>query len=76
MPAVFFFLNPTIIMWIVWTAYALFFVYLYKQKNRTIITSVSVYKYNVIFMDILMKSFKINKKGIDNLKKAILKSKK
>jgi len=37
------------------------YLYLYKQKNKSIITSVTVYSYQTIFMEILFKSFKLNK---------------
>jgi len=69
MPWIFFFVNPSIIMWVIGVIYLSVFAYLYKQKNKAIITSVSVYKYNIVFMDVLMKSFKLNKGWIKEIKK-------
>lgn len=58
---VFFFLDPSILMMIVWSIMIPLYLYLYKQKNKSIITSVTVYSYQTIFMEILFKSFKLNK---------------
>lgn len=64
-----FFINPTIPMIVIGIVIISLFVYLYKQKWKNIITSVTVYKYNVIFMEILFKNFKIEKDTFLQLKK-------
>jgi hypothetical protein len=64
-----FFINPTPLMIWIWVLMTIWFFYLYKQKNKRIITSVSVYKYSVIFMEILFKSFILKKDFFTQLKK-------
>lgn len=58
---VFFFLNSSIFMMVLGVIMIPLYLYLYKQKNSSIITSVSIYSYQTIFMEILFKSFKLNK---------------
>lgn len=70
-----FFLNPTVPMMIIgWITIPLY-IYLYKQKNKGIITSVTVYSYQTIFMEILFNSFKLNKDIYSNIKSLFKKKK-
>jgi len=71
----FFFLNSTVPMMIIgWITMPLY-IYLYKQKHKSIITSVTVYSYQTIFMEILFNSFKLNKDIYSNIKSLFKKKK-
>lgn len=62
-----FFLNWVILSIILWTIMAICYFIMYKEKNKNIVTSVTVYKFSDIFMEIL-KSFKLDKKNIWKMK--------
>lgn len=68
----FFFLNTPILVNIIGAIMMLFYVFLYKKKNDSIVTSVTVYKYSDIFLEVL-KSFKISKEHITSFKNFISK---
>lgn len=73
--ASFFFINSPIILMILWAFMCSFYYILYKMKNRTIITSITVYKFSDIFTEIL-KSYKPSKALMTNLKWKLFKTKK
>lgn len=56
-----FFLQPTTPMIVIGVLMAPLYLYLWKQKYKNIVTSVTLYNYQVIFKEILFNSFKLNK---------------
>jgi len=70
-----FFIAPTIPMIIIWILIIAFYIYIFKNKNWHIITSVTIYKYKDIFMEILFKSFKLDKDMFKGLNKLFRKNK-
>lgn len=72
--ASFFFFDANYILYVIGIILILFYLILYKNKNKSIITSVTIYKYSDIFIEVL-KSFKITKQHISHFKNFISKTK-
>gem|GEM_PF-3959820 len=63
-----FLLKPSTMMVIIFLLMIPLYFILYKKRNTSIITSVTIYPYQVVFMEILFKSFKLNKDTFNNIK--------
>jgi len=62
-----FFFSWKILLYVIWWLSFIIYILIYLKRNNSLITSVWIYKYSDIFMEII-KSILIKKKDINNLK--------
>lgn len=62
-----FFFEPTISLIVLWTIPSVLFLLIFLRRKDNIITSVGIYKYSEIFMEII-KSIVIKRKDINQLR--------